>query len=124
MGRVLVADDDPDIRELVTYVLERGGHEVVAVADGEAVLAWSRDETPDLFLLDIMMPRRDGIDVCRALRSDPATAGVPVIMLTAKGQDADIERGFQAGTDDYVVKPFSPRELLTRVNAAVGRVAP
>src|SRR3954447_18077470 len=122
MTRVLVADDDPDIRELVRFKLEQGGHHVTAVADGDAALAAVRtDEAYALFVLDVMMPRRTGIEVCEALRSDPATRAVPILLLTAKAQEADVERGFAAGADDYIVKPFSPRELSSRVNAALAR---
>jgi two-component system, OmpR family, response regulator MtrA len=122
MHRVLVADDDPDIRELVRYKLEQGGHEVTAVGDGDAALAAARANGPfALILLDVMMPRRSGIEVCEALRSDPATRAVPILLLTAKAQEADVERGFAAGADDYIVKPFSPRELSSRVNAALAR---
>jgi two-component system phosphate regulon response regulator PhoB len=124
MSLVLIADDDPDIRELVSFKLERSGHQVVAAADGDEALAEVRATTPDLVLLDIMMPRRTGIEVCRELRDDPTTANLPVILLTAKAQEADVERGFQAGATDYIVKPFSPRELLMRVNTALGRTAP
>jgi DNA-binding response OmpR family regulator len=122
MHRVLVADDDPDIRELVRYKLEQGGHEVTAVGDGDAALTAARANGPfALILLDVMMPRRSGIEVCEALRSDPATRAIPILLLTAKAQEADVERGFAAGADDYIVKPFSPRELSSRVNAALAR---
>lgn len=124
MSLVLIADDDIDICELVAFKLERAGHRVIAANDGDEALERLREQTPDLVLLDIMMPRRTGIEVCQALRQDPATAGVPVIMLTAKAQEADVERGFEAGANDYIVKPFSPRELLTRVNTMLGRPAP
>jgi DNA-binding response OmpR family regulator len=120
MSRVLIADDDPDIRDLVMFKLQRSGHEVIAAADGDEALSEVRAVLPDLVLLDIMMPRRTGIEVCRELRDDPATARLPVILLTAKAQEADIERGFKAGANDYIVKPFSPRELLMRVNQALG----
>ncbi len=122
MHRVLVADDDPDIRELVRFKLEQGGHEVTTVGDGDAALAAVRTGGPySLIMLDVMMPRRTGIEVCEALRSDPATRAVPILLLTAKAQEADVERGFAAGADDYIVKPFSPRELSSRVNAALSR---
>ncbi|MGH8973903.1 MAG: response regulator transcription factor [Acidimicrobiia bacterium] len=124
MSLVLIADDDPDIRELVAFKLGQAGHRVVAVADGEAALAEARAETPDLVLLDVMMPRRTGMEVCRELRADPRTGSVPVILLTAKAQEADIEQGFAAGADDYIVKPFSPRELVSRVTTALNRVTP
>jgi DNA-binding response OmpR family regulator len=122
MHRVLVADDDCDIRELVRFKLEQAGHEVTTVADGNAALAVARVEGPfALILLDVMMPGSTGIEVCEALRSDPATRTVPILLLTAKAQEADVERGFAAGADDYIVKPFSPRELSNRVSAALAR---
>jgi two-component system, OmpR family, response regulator MtrA len=122
MHRVLVADDDPDIRELVKFKLEQGGHEVITVGDGEAAIAAVRADGPfALILLDVMMPRRTGIEVCEALRSDPATRSIPILLLTAKAQEADVESGFAAGADDYIVKPFSPRELSSRVNVALSR---
>lgn len=120
MSVILIADDDPDILELVTFKLQRAGHKVIEAVDGDDALAKLQEETPDLALLDIMMPRRTGIEVCRALREDPTTAELPVILLTAKAQEADLERGFEAGANDYITKPFSPRELLMRVNAALG----
>jgi two-component system phosphate regulon response regulator PhoB len=119
--RVLVVDDDDDIRELIRWKLRASGYDVEAAADGEAALAAAAETRPDLVVLDWMMPRLSGLEVCRALRDDPATAGVPVILLTAKAQEADIERGFAAGADDYVVKPFSPREVLSRVEAVLAR---
>ncbi|MPY95300.1 MAG: response regulator [Acidimicrobiia bacterium] len=118
---VLVVDDDQDIRELVTWKLEAAGFEVVGEADGEAGLAAALETRPDLVLLDWMMPRLSGLEVCRALRDEAATARVPVILLTAKAQEADVQRGFAAGADDYIVKPFSPRELVSRVDAVLAR---
>jgi DNA-binding response OmpR family regulator len=122
MGRVLVADDDPDIRELVRFKLEQGGHEVTTVGDGDAALAAVRTDGPyALIVLDVTMPKLTGIEVCEELRNDPATQAVPVLLLTARAQETDVERGFAAGADDYIVKPFSPRELTDRVNAALAR---
>ncbi len=122
MHRVLVADDDPDILELVRFKLEQAGHDVTTVSDGDAALAAVRQDGPySLILLDVMMPRRTGIEVCEALRGDAATRSVAILMLTSKAQESDVERGFAAGADDYIVKPFSPRELLSRVNAALAR---
>jgi DNA-binding response OmpR family regulator len=118
---VLVADDDPDIRELVSFKLEQAGFRVHAVGDGLAALAAARALSPSLLLLDVMMPGLNGYEVCRRLRADGETATIPVIMLTAKAQDADVETGFAMGVDDYIVKPFSPRELLTRVNNVLAR---
>jgi DNA-binding response OmpR family regulator len=125
MSRVLIADDDPDIRELVRFKLEQAGHEVVAVGDGDAAVTSARDEGPfDLAVLDIMMPRRSGIEVCQALRAEEATRAIPVLLLTAKAQEKDVEAGFAAGADDYIVKPFSPRELMSRVTVALARSRP
>jgi DNA-binding response OmpR family regulator len=121
VSTVLVADDDADIRELVAFKLEQEGYQVHTVADGEAALRAVGEVGPDLVLLDVMMPRLTGLEVCAALRADPETAAVPVILLTAKAQEADLERGFGSGADDYMVKPFSPRELATRVRAVLAR---
>jgi DNA-binding response OmpR family regulator len=123
MPTVLVVDDDPDIRDIATMKLEQAGLEVVTEADGEGGLAAALELTPDALLLDWMMPRLTGIEVCARLRAHPQTARLPIILLTAKAQEADIERGFAAGANDYIVKPFSPRELVARVNAALARGA-
>lgn len=118
---VLVVDDDPDIRELVAFKLAQMGHTVSSEKDGESGLAAALDKTPDLILLDVMMPKLTGIEVCQRLRDETATSGVPIILITAKAQEVDVERGFAAGADDYIVKPFSPRELASRVDAVSGR---
>ena len=112
---ILVADDDEDILALVKAVLERSGHEVVAVADGAEALATVRTRKPDLAVLDITMPQVDGLEVLRRLRADAETAALPVVLLSAQAQEADIERGFVTGASAYIKKPFSPRELVTRV---------
>ena len=121
MARIVVADDDADIRDLVAFKLAQAGHEVTAVADGSAAVDACREHGADLALLDLMMPGMSGLDACRAIRSDPALAEVRIIMLTARAQELDIEQGFAAGADDYVTKPFSPRELSSRVAAALGQ---
>ncbi len=121
MAKIVVADDDADIRDLVVFKLQQAGHVVVAVGDGAAAVEACRAEQPDLVLLDVMMPGMSGIEACRALRADPASATTPVILLTARAQEADIEEGFKAGADDYVVKPFSPRELASRVTTVLER---
>jgi DNA-binding response OmpR family regulator len=118
---VLVADDDADIRDLVAYKLEQAGLEVVAVEDGQTALEQARARQPTLAVLDVSMPGLSGIDVCRMLRADPATAGMLIIMLTARVQAQDIESGYSAGADDYVTKPFSPRALVTRIQALLSR---
>jgi DNA-binding response OmpR family regulator len=109
MNRVLVVDDDADIRELVTFKLQQAGYTVQAASDGQLGLDAALANTPDLILLDLMMPKLSGIEVCRLLRDNDATADTPVILFTAKAQEADVQRGFSAGADDYIVKPFSPR---------------
>ena len=122
-SKVLVIDDDPDLREIVTLKLELAGYEIHAEADGDAGLAAVRELKPDLVLLDWMMPRMTGIEVCRAMRDEEGMRSIPVVLLTAKAQVADMQRGFAAGADDYVVKPFSPSELLARVTATLARAA-
>lgn len=121
--RVLIADDDPDILELVAFRLSRAGFDVVKAADGEDALAKIAEHAPDLAVLDVMMPKLDGYEVTRRIRaSDPADE-MPVILLTARVQDIDIARGFEAGADDYMKKPFSPLDLRARVEAVLGRSA-
>ena len=118
---VLVADDDPDILALVRFRLEREGYEVLSAPDGETALDLALARTPDLALLDVMMPRLDGYEVTRRLREHGPTTTIPIILLTARVQEPDLERGFEAGADDYVTKPFSPQALGERVQAALGR---
>ncbi|MDQ4071325.1 MAG: response regulator [Actinomycetota bacterium] len=118
---VLVAEDDDDILALVTHRLERSGYEVVPAADGQEALDRASERPPDLAVLDVMMPKIDGYGVTERLREQAATARTPVILLTARVQEADVARGFQAGADDYIKKPFSPAELRARVQAILGR---
>jgi DNA-binding response OmpR family regulator len=122
MARVLIADDDPDIRDLVAFKLTQSDHQVTAVEDGMAALRAAREQPFDLVLLDIRMPGMSGLDVCRAVRAASETASLPVILITARSQEGDVELGFAAGADDYIVKPFSPRELSSRVAAILSRV--
>jgi DNA-binding response OmpR family regulator len=117
---VLVADDDPDILSLVTLRLERSGYDVVSAGDGEQALASALARTPDLALLDVMMPKLDGYEVTERLRGEEARRYVPIILLTARVQEADIARGIEAGADDYVEKPFSTQDLSKRVQAVLG----
>ena len=122
MAHVLIADDDADIRDLVAFRLTQNGHRVTAVEDGMAALRAVREQPVELALLDIRMPGMSGLDVCRELRAKPETASLPVIMITARSQEGDVEVGFAAGADDYIIKPFSPRELSSRVIAVLSRV--
>jgi two-component system, OmpR family, response regulator MtrA len=117
MSLICIVDDDPDVRELVEYKLVQNGHQVLSATNGQDALRLVPDMKPALLLLDVMMPGLSGFDVLSQLRADPATTQLPIIMLTAKAQDADAERGFALGASDYMVKPFSPRELLNRINA-------
>jgi DNA-binding response OmpR family regulator len=121
VAKIVVADDDADIRDLVVFKLRQSGHDVVAVGDGVAAVEACKDHTPELVVLDVMMPGMSGIEACRTLRLDAAMARIPIILLTARAQETDIEQGFNAGADDYVVKPFSPRELASRVSAVLQR---
>ena len=123
MSTILLAEDDPDILHMVAYKLRRAGFEVVETTDGVAALDACRREPPDLVLLDVRMPRMDGIAVCRELRAAPRTGDLPIIMLTARAREQDRELAVAAGATDYVVKPFSPRALVERVEAVLVREA-
>jgi DNA-binding response OmpR family regulator len=118
---ILVADDDPDILTLVRFRLERQGYDVVGAPDGQAALDLALERGPDLAVLDVAMPRLDGYEVTRRLRENGETRTMPVILLTARVQEAAVEEAVAAGADDYVTKPFSPQELGRRVQAALGR---
>jgi DNA-binding response OmpR family regulator len=118
---VLIADDDPDILELVAFRLERAGYDVVKASDGEEALRLAGELRPDLAILDVMMPKLTGYEVTSRIREDEAMSPMPVILLTARVQEADVTRGFEAGADDYLKKPFSPQELRARVQAILGR---
>ena len=123
-ARMLLVEDDPALAELVTYHFEREGFEVRRTPDGEEALLLAKEAAPDIVLLDWMIEGLSGIEVCRRLRRSPGTANVPIIMLTARGEEEDRVRGLETGADDYVTKPFSPRELVARVNAVLRRVRP
>ncbi|MFW5925150.1 MAG: response regulator [Myxococcota bacterium] len=122
--RILVVEDEHDLAELVAFNLRQAGHSVVTVHEGAAALAEVRRQRPDLVVLDIMLPDLSGVEVCRRLRRDAATERLPVLMLTAKGEEVDRVVGFEVGADDYVLKPFSPRELTLRIEAILRRVEP
>src|SRR4051812_26181614 len=118
---VLLIDDEPDLRELVSYNLTKEHIDVVTAGDGASGLEMGLKRTPDLILLDLMMPGMNGLEVCRQLRADARTARVPILMLTAKASETDKVVGLEMGADDYIVKPFSVRELVARVRAALRR---
>jgi len=120
---ILVVDDEADILELVEYNLSKDGYKVSRAETGEAALAKARAAMPDLVILDLMLPGLDGLEVCRRLKADPKTQHVPVVMLTAKGEEADIVAGLELGADDYITKPFRPRVLVARVRAVLRRKA-
>jgi two-component system phosphate regulon response regulator PhoB len=119
--RVLVVDDEQDIRELIQYNLQKEGYSVVCVETGEEAIDEVEKRLPDVVVLDLMLPGVDGRDVCKRLKQDPRTSGVPVVMLTAKTEDSDIVSGLELGADDYVTKPFSPKVLTARLRAVLRR---
>jgi DNA-binding response OmpR family regulator len=121
VARIVVADDDVDIRELIEFKLSTLGHEIVAVHDGAAAIDACQEHKPDLAVLDVMMPGMSGLDAIRVIRNDPDMADLPVILLTARAQLSDVEAGLESGADDYLTKPFSPRELASRVQALLSR---
>jgi two-component system, OmpR family, phosphate regulon response regulator PhoB len=123
-AQMLLVEDDPALAELVTWHFDREGFEVRRTPDGEEALLLAKEAAPDIVLLDWMIEGLSGIEVCRRLRRSPGTANVPIIMLTARGEEEDRVRGLETGADDYVTKPFSPRELVARVNAVLRRVRP
>jgi DNA-binding response OmpR family regulator len=120
MSKVLIADDQANLRQLVRLTLETGRFDILEAPDGDAALELARAEQPDLVFLDWTMPGMAGVEVCRALRADPATAGIRIVMLTARSQRADRERAREMGCDDYITKPFSPIELLEKVREVLG----
>jgi DNA-binding response OmpR family regulator len=119
--KILVIEDEPDILEVITYNLEREGHKVIACRNGEQGLSRIRTDNPDLVVLDLMLPSMDGVEVCRRVKSDPVTRDIPIVMVTAKGEESDIVLGLGIGADDYITKPFSPRELVARIKVVLRR---
>ncbi len=120
-GKILIVEDDRDIVDLLTFNLEEENYETLAALDGREGLAMAYRQQPDLIILDIMLPGIDGFEVCRSLRADKATAHIPIIMLSARSQETDKVVGLELGADDYVTKPFSPRELIARIRANLRR---
>jgi DNA-binding response OmpR family regulator len=120
-GRILVVEDDPDIAALLAHSMKKAGFQVESRYTGAGVVSRVQHDAPDLLLLDVMLPGMDGRDICRALRTDPKTAAVPIIMLTARGEEEDRIGGLELGADDYITKPFSPKEVVARVRALLRR---
>ena len=121
MSKILIVEDDPDIRELLRFNLEKAGYTLFLAEDGEKVLALARKHSPELILLDLMLPGVDGLEVCRTLKKDPELQRIPIIMVTAKGEEMDRVVGLELGADDYVVKPFSFREVVLRIRKVLDR---
>ncbi len=122
-GKILVVDDEIYIVHILDFSLGMEGYEVVTALDGEQALQKVKTEKPSLVVLDIMMPKLDGYETCKILKSDPATRNIPVILLSAKGRNVDQKMGYQVGADDYITKPFSPRKLVERINMILGQPA-
>jgi len=120
-SRVLIVEDEPDIRDLLAFHLERAGYQIGKSRTGADALRQIKAIPPDLVLLDLMLPELDGLEVCRRLRQDPRTASLPIVMLTASGEEVDRILGLELGADDYIVKPFSPKEVVARVRAVLRR---
>ncbi|HHS14501.1 MAG TPA: response regulator transcription factor [bacterium] len=120
-AHILVVEDEEDILELIVFNLKKEGYEVTALQSGEEALQQVSARPPDLILLDLMLPGADGFEVCKILKNDPHTSSIPIIMLTAKGEEADIVTGLELGADDYITKPFSPRVLIARIRAVLRR---
>jgi two-component system, OmpR family, alkaline phosphatase synthesis response regulator PhoP len=120
LQKILVVDDEHNIRQILDFSLDAEGFQVIGAADGEEAFETAVAQAPDLVILDVMMPRGDGIEVCRRLKEDPRTKAVPVILLTACAARGDRERGLAAGADDYIIKPFSPQKVVDRVFALLG----
>lgn len=120
-GKILIVDDEEDILELISYNLSREGYQVIPVSSGEDALKKAGSESPDLIILDLMLPGLDGLETCKLLKNSKEIGQTPIIMLTAKGEEADIVTGLELGADDYITKPFSPRVLIARVKAVLRR---
>lgn len=120
-AHILVVDDEPDILELVRYTLTQNGYDVTCVLSGEEAIITLHSSRPDLVILDLMLPGADGLEVCKSMKNSSQTADIPIIMLTARAEDADVVTGLELGADDYLTKPFSPRVLLARIKAVLRR---
>ena len=121
MARILIAEDEPDIRELVAFTLRFAGHEVTTTANGEEALHQASQLIPDIIIMDVRMPRLTGYDACRAMKADNTLNDIPVVFLSAKGQDSEIQTGLDAGAEEYLLKPFAPDQLAERVKTILAK---
>ncbi|WP_376790076.1 response regulator transcription factor [Thermoflexus sp.] len=121
MAKILIAEDERDIRELIVFTLEFGGFQVIAATNGQEAVELARQHRPDLIILDVRMPRMTGYEACRILKSQEETRTIPVVFLSAKGQEAEIRQGMEAGADAYILKPFAPDELIQQVQALLNQ---
>jgi DNA-binding response OmpR family regulator len=121
MAKILIAEDERDIRDLIIFTLRFAGHEVVAASNGEEAYQFAAKENPDLVLMDVRMPRMTGYEACRLIKSEESTLHIPVVFLSAKGQESEVAAGIDAGAEEYILKPFSPDQLTEQVNAILNR---
>ena len=121
MAKILIAEDERDIRDLITFTLRFAGHEVIATANGEEAFQKAQEVIPDLIMMDVRMPRMTGYDACRQMKEIDALKSVPVVFLSAKGQDAEVQAGLEAGAVEYILKPFAPDELTARVSKILAK---
>jgi len=121
MAKIVIAEDEPDIRELIAFTLRFAGHEVVTGANGLEGYELTKSERPDLAMFDVRMPKMTGYDACKKIKADPEIAHIPVIFLSAKGQETEIEQGIAAGAEEYLLKPFAPDQLTERVKAVLAK---
>jgi DNA-binding response OmpR family regulator len=121
MARILIAEDEPDIRELVAFTLRFAGHEVNTASNGEEAFHQALQIIPDLILMDVRMPKMTGYDACRAMKKEPSIKEIPVVFLSAKGQDSEIQTGLEAGAEEYLLKPFAPDQLVERVKTILSK---
>ena len=121
MAKIVIAEDEPDIRELIAFTLRFAGHEVFAGCNGQEGYDLTKSEHPDLVLFDVRMPKMTGYDACRKVKADPETAHIPVIFLSAKGQENEIAQGIAAGADEYLLKPFAPDQLTERIKSILSK---
>lgn len=121
MAKIVIAEDEPDIRELIAFTLRFAGHEVITGSNGEEGYQLARQERPDLVMLDVRMPKLTGYEACKRIKAEPDLAAIPVIFLSAKGQENEIEQGLAAGAEEYLLKPFAPDQLVDRVKAVLAK---